>query len=296
MAHDHVVDIDLAKEYAQKEQDQAAQYPHHHQTQPSIPATTTTTTPEPQHSSSYKAQEPALPAGPRRSCLVCRKTLLMSYFNCCAICLGVIECGRLQKHSPAADSLPIVQPPPSPSLPPPPPPSPSPSSPVSAAAHPLTHISSASSSSSTTSSTTAVNSESNAECQQTDDKPSPPPPSSPPPPPHCDSSYCRYTHARPLMLFFVLCELVPSLGGLALANAALYRRDWTLLRFAGLLIVQWWQIFVLPRQWHCGHPIITGQLAACLFMVWFYVEGSTQWHWWEPLAISTVLLKIVFPW
>ncbi|KAI5864625.1 hypothetical protein GGS23DRAFT_561130 [Durotheca rogersii] len=98
------------------------------------------------------------------------------------------------------------------------------------------------------------------------------------------------------MVFFGVCELVPSAGGLALANAALYRRDWGQLRYAGLLLVQWWQIFVLPRQWHAGRPVVAGQLVACLFMVWFYIATSDHWRWWEPLAVSTVLLKIVFPW
>ncbi|KAI2612238.1 uncharacterized protein GGS25DRAFT_517933 [Hypoxylon fragiforme] len=185
-------------------------------------------------------------------CLVCRKTLLLSYFNCCAVCLSVIECGQRRKDDdddndndedrPTRNNRPPILPVSErhPSPPPPPP--------------------------RRLSSSTTLGPRQADDDDDDDDRRAR----------HCDSAYCRYTHPRLLMCLFVACELVPSLGGLALLNLALYRHSWVLLRFAGMLLLQWWQIFMLPRQ--------------------FYIEGSRQWRWWEPLAISTVLLKIVFPW
>ncbi|KAI0847806.1 hypothetical protein F5Y00DRAFT_270944 [Daldinia vernicosa] len=211
--------------------------------------------------------------GPRytasaKSCFVCRNTLLLSYFDCCAVCLGVIKRGQSRHNKtdsnsnssnsncncnnerPASDSLPL--------------PTTQPREPsASPATTPPPYCSSSSSSSSS--------SENNYNYNYN------PPPPPPPQPPHCPSPYCRYTHARPLMLLF------------ALGEAAQFR-------FAGMLALQWWQIFVLPRQWARGRSVVAGQLVACLFMVWFYVDASRGWRWWEPLAVSTVLLKIVFPW
>ncbi|KAI1107248.1 hypothetical protein F4804DRAFT_352760 [Jackrogersella minutella] len=218
MDHDHVVTIDLEKEeYGQSSQD-------------STPSTT------PPSSDDGRSHD-LVSAASVRSCPVCRKTLLLSYFNCCAVCLGIIECGRARKGERPAldlDSLPTVEPrATSPAETPPPSPS---------------------------SSSSSINYTRSS-------------------PPHCGTPYCRYTHARALMALFVLCELVPALGGLAVLHLALYRHDFALLRFAGLLLLQWWQIFVLPRQWACGRSIVAGQLVACLFMVWFYVDGSRAWRW-----------------
>ncbi|KAI2626513.1 hypothetical protein GGR54DRAFT_474531 [Hypoxylon sp. NC1633] len=243
MDHDHVVHIDLEKEECGRA------------------ALNFRSSPTPSRSHHQRTHPPLS----SRSCLVCRKTLLLSYFNCCAVCLGVIECGRaLKANKPkptSADSLPIAH-----SLSPPPP------------ARVKQDSSSSSSSSSSccccsscSSQQTTINGEDDANDGAEHKKlvrGS-----------HCDSGYCRYTHRRPLMLFFALCELVPALGGLAFLNVALYRHEWALLRFAGILLLQWWQVFILPRQWHCKQSIVTGQLIACIFMVWFYVEGSRCWRW-----------------
>ncbi|KAI1406578.1 hypothetical protein F4819DRAFT_439584 [Hypoxylon fuscum] len=167
MDRDHVVDIHLGKE----EYDQS-----------SSQGTPGVMTPSPSHQSSHK------PVYTAKSCFVCRKTLLLSYFNCCAVCLGIVEGGRVQKEEkPSSDFLPITEPISSPSV--------------------TRETTESSSSSSST-----PDSENNygVTTRRT---------------PHCDSSYCRYTHSRLLMLFFGLCELVPALGALAMLNMALYRHD-----------------------------------------------------------------------
>ncbi|OTA66754.1 hypothetical protein K449DRAFT_402810 [Hypoxylon sp. EC38] len=217
MEHDHVINIDLEKnEYDQTSQDEI----------PSIisPAT-----------NDKRANKHTLTAS-KKSCIVCRKTLLLSYFNCCAVCLGITECRRGRKPTSESASLPITEPIPT------------------------------------------------------------EPPQGAKKPPHCDSQYCRYTHIRPIMILMIFCEAIHSGFGVALLNMSLYSHNFAMLRFAGLVLLQWWQIFVLPRQCACGQSIVTGQLVAVVFMVWFYVDGSRNWKWWEPFVICTVLLKIVFPW
>ncbi|KAI1410171.1 hypothetical protein F5Y13DRAFT_168496 [Hypoxylon sp. FL1857] len=215
MEHDHVVDIDLEKDqYDQTSQDGT----------PSI------ISPPLSHDKIVNLTSAAF----SRSCIVCRKTLLLSYFNCCAICLGVMECRQGQKPTLDSDSdsdsdtLPITEPPPS------------------------------------TSSPSSTPTSNNQRANKT---------------PHCDFSYCRYTHLRPIMFLMTLCEASHFLVGLTLLNMSLYWHNFALLRFAGLLLLQWWQIFVLPRQWACGQSIVTAQLVAVLFMVWFYVDGSRNWKW-----------------
>ncbi|XXH04881.1 hypothetical protein Hte_011303 [Hypoxylon texense] len=243
MEQDHVVNIDLEKEEYEQSPVQA---------QPSI--------------SNGNA-----PTAPRtRSCIVCRKTLLLSYFNCCAICLGVIECTRPGNHekkkSAAEDNtLPTVEPP----------------RPLR-----LTRENTSESTSSTSSSVTMVEGRTNRSEKKTTTKVQS----------HCDSTLCKYTHLRPVMTLFVLCELFQMGCFLVFLNIALYTHDWLLLRYSCLVLLQWWQLFMLSRQWNCGHSIVAGQLAASFFIVWYYVESSQQWRWWEPLAICSVLLKIVFPW
>ncbi|KAI0883401.1 uncharacterized protein GGS22DRAFT_195158 [Annulohypoxylon maeteangense] len=216
MEHDHVINIDLEKpEYSQ-------------------PSQTTTPSVSPPESDDGRAQRPIYAAS-NKSCFVCRKTLLLSYFNCCAACLGIAEYQLSRKRG--RQSRDIL---------------------------PTSETSTSSSSSSPSSSTYSL--------PQT-------PTNTPRPAPHCDSPSCRYTHQRVLMLLFIVFELIPSLGGLAILNIALYRHDFSLLRFAGMLLLQWWQIFVLPRQWACGRSIVAGQLAACVFMVWFYVDAARVWRW-----------------
>ncbi|KAI1335553.1 hypothetical protein F5Y15DRAFT_397695 [Xylariaceae sp. FL0016] len=173
------------------------------------------------------------------TCLFCRRTLTLSYFNCCAICGNAIPCGRRDDRE--RDSPHTQQP----QLPLP----------------------------STSVSTTGYDREL-----------------------HCKTAYCKYTHNRWLLYFFVLCEAVPMAGALMLLGKGLYQHEWIMLRFGVMVAIQWYQIFVLPRQWHAGHSIVPGQLAAAFFMVWFYVNGRDSLHWWEPFAISSVLLKIIFPW
>ncbi|KAI1647571.1 uncharacterized protein F4817DRAFT_365252 [Daldinia loculata] len=232
MDHDHVITIDLGKpeEYDQSTED-------------------ITPSPTPRPASDQRNQGPRYAAS-TKSCFFCRNTLLLSYFNCCAVCLGTIERSQSRNKTdnhnnnsssnnerPTSDSLPL---------------------PVTQSREP---------SGSPTTTPPPYSSSSSSSDTENDYKP-----------PHCPSPYCRYTHARPLMLLF------------ALGEAAQFR-------FAGMLALQWWQIFVLPRQWARGRSVVVaGQLVACLFMVWFYVDGSPSWRWWEPLAVSTVLLKIVFPW
>ncbi|KAH9900637.1 hypothetical protein F4778DRAFT_782164 [Xylariomycetidae sp. FL2044] len=173
------------------------------------------------------------------SCVVCRNVLLLSYFNCCAVCGSVIPCGRTdqedtysseRRNDPhhAFDRLPPAH-----------------EKPQNA--------------------TTNCNERL-----------------------HCQSAYCRYTHNPWLLRFFILCELMPATGALMMIAMALAKHDFAHLRFGGMMAVQWWQIFVLPRQWHAGTSIFSGQL--------FYIEGRQLWRWWEPFAVSTVLLKILFPW
>ncbi|OTB07171.1 hypothetical protein M426DRAFT_8900 [Hypoxylon sp. CI-4A] len=242
MDHDHVVTI----EYKKDEYDRASD---------SSTSSNTQATSNSQRSHGSTSSS----TGSSRSCPVCRKTLLLSYFGCCAVCLGTMECERPRKSAKKHDmmeTLPVVE------TPVPPSPSPSPSTPQP-------------------SSTSSSRSHENQMTSKTR---------------HCDRAYCRYTHQRLLMLVFVLCELASGLGGLAVVQMALYRHDFELLRFGGMLVLQWWQIYVLPRHWACGQSIVAGQLAACLFMAWYYVDGSRCWRWWEPLAITSVLLKIVFPW
>ncbi|KAI2471627.1 hypothetical protein F4781DRAFT_439940 [Annulohypoxylon bovei var. microspora] len=231
MEHDHVINIDLGKsEYDQSSSDLT----------PSV-------TPPP---SSDGRGHIHIPATSDRSCFVCRKTLLLSYFNCCAACLGVAEYRLSQKRGrPGRDTLPTTETSHDSS---------SPSSSSSSLPLPTTDYNYAKHDHTTTTTNIA---------------------NAPSPARHCDSACCRYTHARPLMLLFVVCELVPSLGGLAVLNLALYRHDFALLRVAGMLLLQWWQIFVLPRQWACGRSIVAGQLAACVFMVWWYVDASRAWRW-----------------
>ncbi|KAI1808533.1 hypothetical protein F4811DRAFT_501423 [Daldinia bambusicola] len=269
MDHDlRVITIELGK---QEEDDQS--------TGSQTPSTTSTPSPPP--ASYQRGPEPPY-ASSGKSCFVCQNTLLLSYFSCCAICLGIVErkpgsdpdtaderlTATTTSTTPDSLPLPITQPRE-------PPLSPSPSS-----------SSSSSGDGDKPPNTTTVPTSTAATYTDTGTNP-----------PHCPSPYCRYTHTRPLLVLFALCEAIPSLGGLALLNAALYGRDWALLRFAGVLVLQWWQIFVLPRQWARGRSVVLGgQLVAYLFMVWFYVDASTSWRWWEPLAVSTVLLKIVFPW
>ncbi|KAI1777708.1 hypothetical protein F4818DRAFT_439038 [Hypoxylon cercidicola] len=221
MEHDRVVNINLRKD----EYDEAPPQP-----RPSV-------------------NKPASTAG-TRSCIVCRKTLLLSYFNCCGICLGVIECSRPRKQEGrAADSLPTVEPP------------------------RRLHGETSELSSTFSSSATAVEgrSYSNGGEETATTRAAPP---------HCNSTYCKYTHLRPLMAVFVLCELFQFASFLVSLSVALYRHDWLLLRYAGLILLQWWQIFMLARQAMELRPfLVAGQLAAAFFMVWYYVESSQQWRW-----------------
>lgn len=221
MEHDHVINIDLTKsEYSQ--------------TSPTV------SLPESDDGRSQKHTY----AASDRSCFVCRKTLLLSYFNCCAACLGTTEYQLSRKRGrPARGTLPTSEASNSSSLP-----------------------------SSSTSSLPIINW---TRRPQTHNRPSNNKVHSL----HCDTPYCRYVHFRPLMLLFILFELVPSLGGLFLLNLALYHHDFSLLRFGCMLLLQWWQIFVLPRQWACGRSIVAGQLAACVFMVWWYVDAAREWRW-----------------
>ncbi|KAI6092461.1 hypothetical protein F4821DRAFT_224047 [Hypoxylon rubiginosum] len=163
---------------------------------------------------------------PPRTCFVCRKTLLLSYFNCCAICLGPIECSRPQeqKKKPAvADCLPTTEPPRSSSL-------------------CLTRETSSASSSSSVTIVEGRSTDGNSKTSGTTGR-------------HCDSTYCKYTHLRPLMVLFVLCEFTQFMFFLVSLNMALYCHDWLLLRYAGLILLQWWQIFMLSRQVGCQLPI-----------------------------------------
>ncbi|KAI1213470.1 uncharacterized protein F4807DRAFT_470797 [Annulohypoxylon truncatum] len=236
MEHDHVITIDMGK-------------PEYSQASPNM-----TPSVSPPQSDDGRTQKPAYAAS-NKSCFVCRKTLLLSYFSCCAVCLGVVEYQLSQKRGrPARDTLPTSE---------------------------TSNASSSSPSSSTYSlPTTKYGPQHNTTTTTTTTAIIQDPSShNPTPPPHCDSPYCRYTHHRPLMLLFAACELVPSAGGLAVLAAALSRRDFALLRFAGVLLLQWWQIFVLPRRWACGRSIVAGQLAACCFMVWFYVDAARSWRW-----------------
>lgn len=159
----------------------------------------------------------ALTDATTRSCIVCRKTLMFSYFNCCAICLGVIECTRPRNHERpvAADSLPTVEPPRAPPL-------------------RLTREASESFSS-TSSSMTMVEGHTGSGDEKTAR-------------PHCDSTYCKYTHVRPVMVLFMLCELFQLGFSVVFLNMALYCHDWLVLRYSGLIILQWWQLFMLARQ------------------------------------------------
>ncbi|KAI1502306.1 hypothetical protein F5X99DRAFT_408256 [Biscogniauxia marginata] len=173
------------------------------------------------------------------SCIICRHTLLLSYFNCCAVCGNVIEPGRSKRPrdcwydpSPEAGGLPVRT-----------------------------------ATTTTTTTTTAQMADGGEENSQSQSQS------------HCDSPYCKYTHNRWFLAFFALCECMPAAGALMMLALALGGHSWGLLRFGGLMAVQWWQIFVLPRQWHAGQSIVGGQLAACSFMVWFYVEGRQDWHW-----------------
>ncbi|KAI0835546.1 hypothetical protein F5Y06DRAFT_305810 [Hypoxylon sp. FL0890] len=211
MEHDHVVNINVDLEKAKF--DQTSQ-----DGTPSIIS-------PPPNDTIIVNQTPAESA---RSCIICRKTLLLSYFNCCAICLGITECVRARKPASEPDSLPITEPQ-------------SPSSSISSLPTSNPHRTNK--------------------------------------PPHCDSRCCRYTHLRPVMFLMVLCEAVHFFTALILLNLSLYKHNFTLFRFSGLLLLQWWQIFVMPRQWACGQSIVAGQLVAVLFMVWFYVDGSRNWHW-----------------
>ncbi|KAI1457723.1 hypothetical protein F4805DRAFT_162700 [Annulohypoxylon moriforme] len=223
MEHDHVINIDLGKS-------------EYNQASPTI-----TPTVSPPESDDGRSQKPIYTAS-NKSCFVCRKTLLLSYFNCCAACLGIAEYRLSRKRGrPSRDTL-------------------------------LTSETS-NSSASTTASTSSLPIINFVNSKATHNQNPNPAPS------HCESPYCRYTHLRPLMLLFIIFELVPSLGGLAVLNMALYRHDFALLRFAGMLLLQWWQIFVLPRQWACGRSIVAGQLAACVFMVWWYVDAARAWRW-----------------
>ncbi|KAI0377798.1 hypothetical protein F5Y04DRAFT_284472 [Hypomontagnella monticulosa] len=208
-----------------------------------------------------------------KSCVVCRNTLLLSYFNCCAICLGAIKCGRDPKPEEIdlSDSLPIARPAPAHI---------SPSSPPPSSSWPGAYW-------------------------ENDDR------LDPRKPPHCGTPCCWFIHSRTLLLIFAAFEALSSLSALTLLNMALYTHNWAQLRFALLLSLQWWQTFVMPRQWYSGRSIIPGQIAAFMFLVWYYVESSRsplslvktlglpyvqEWYWWEPLVIGGVLLKIIFPW
>ncbi|CAJ2506987.1 Uu.00g081730.m01.CDS01 [Anthostomella pinea] len=189
---------------------------------------------------SYGRSQLAASALPQKSCAICRNTLMLSYFSCCAVCGNVIECGRSnerlgsERGSSSAPQLP------------------------------------------TTSSAEGT------DCSKKL---------------HCSSAYCKYTHNVWLLRFFILFEAMPAVGALMLLGKAFFvEHDWYFLRFRGLMAVQWWQIFLMPRQWHAGQSILTGQLVATLFMVWFYIEGREAWRWFEPFAVSTILLKILFPW
>ncbi|KAI2639879.1 hypothetical protein GGS26DRAFT_587331 [Hypomontagnella submonticulosa] len=87
MDRDYVVNFVLGKEM-------------YNQSSQSLSSSTTLRTREPTYASSTK------------SCVVCRNTLLLSYFNCCAICLGVIKCGRDPKpdETEFSNCLPIARP------------------------------------------------------------------------------------------------------------------------------------------------------------------------------------------
>ncbi|KAI1375916.1 hypothetical protein F4677DRAFT_460155 [Hypoxylon crocopeplum] len=269
LSHNHVVHVTLDKE----------EYNHASQ---NIASSETPPPPPPSWDNNQRIHGSSSLAS-AKSCLVCRNTLLLSYFNCCAVCLGIIECGRARKDESSSSPspshvLPIAQPPPTPAR--------------------TESTTTSPSCSSSSSSSTCVNNDDDDDDDNENEKHN----SNENNKPrrrrqrHCGQTFCRFTHWRPLMVVFALCELVQSLSALTLLNLALYSHDWVILRFSGLLLLQWWQIFVLPRQWHCGQSIVTGQLAACLFMVWFYVEVSKSWSWWEAFVVSTVLLKIVFPW
>ncbi|KAI1393890.1 uncharacterized protein F4822DRAFT_29150 [Hypoxylon trugodes] len=170
MDHDHVVNIDLEKQDPDRN------------SQGSSPSTT------PSHTFGIQRTHEPVYTAYTKSCIVCRKTLLLSYFNCCAVCLGVEECGQGKKRraDPPPESLPITETPPST------PSTSTPTSPSSSITDPENNLLN------TNTPTITL---------------------------HCDSTYCRYTHLRPLMLLFALSELVPLLGGLFLLNTAIYRHD-----------------------------------------------------------------------
>lgn len=133
MDHDHVITIELGKpeEYDRSTED-------------------ITPSPTPRPASDQRNQGPRYAAS-TKSCFFCRNTLLLSYFNCCAVCLGTIERSQSRNKTdnnnnnsssnnerPTSDSLPLpvtqsrepsgspptTPPPTPPPLPPPPPPTP----------------------------------------------------------------------------------------------------------------------------------------------------------------------------
>ncbi|KAI0021994.1 hypothetical protein F4780DRAFT_778012 [Xylariomycetidae sp. FL0641] len=220
MADDHVVDL---------------QQVYNRDAFCSTSAITPSITPAP----SYSSRETSSTAAAPKSCTVCRNTLLLSYFNCCAICGNGIARGNLGSIGSHQEDL---------------------------------------------GANTQLPTRSDEKDASREEKR------------HCNSPNCKYTHNRFLLAVFVLFEATPLAGAVVLILRALFEHNWYYLRFRGLMAVQWWQIFVLPRQCHAGQSIISGQLAACLFMVWFYVEGRQDWVWFEPFAIAVVLMKILFPW
>ncbi|KAG4222422.1 hypothetical protein PC116_g29104 [Phytophthora cactorum] len=199
MDHDlRVITVELGK------QEEYDQFPR------SITPSTTTATPPPPPppAASYRISRESPYASSRKSCFACRNTLLLSYFNCCAICLGTVERGpspnsnsNISATITTTDSLPLPI-----TQPREPPVSPSPTS----SSSDDNDDDDKPPSTTTAAAAAAVG----AADTSTGTKLA-----------HCPSPYCRYTHTRPVMGLFVLCEAVPSLGGLALLNAALYGRD-----------------------------------------------------------------------
>ncbi|KAI1636697.1 hypothetical protein F4809DRAFT_662186 [Biscogniauxia mediterranea] len=113
---------------------------------------------------------------------------------------------------------------------------------------------------------------------------------------HCDTNLCRFGHNRWVLAVLALREIVHLVITSILFSAGLAGHNWSLLRSSGLLAVQWWQVFLLPRRWHAGKSIVVGQLVSCAYLVRYSSEGRSNWSWWEPpFVIEGVLLKIAYP-
>ncbi|KAI0603374.1 hypothetical protein F4775DRAFT_533468 [Biscogniauxia sp. FL1348] len=180
------------------------------------------------------------------SCVICRQTVLLNYFNCCAVCRNVVKprnSSRRWEHSLSPTAAEI------------------PTSAVTPAGHLAFHD----------------NADKGGHSG------------------HCNMDSCRLRHNRWVLAALALWEIAHLVIMSVLLSTGVAKHDWSLLRLSGVLAVQWWQLFLLPRRCYAGRSIVVGQLAACAFLVWFSVEGRSDWSWWEPVVVGIVLLKIAFP-